>query len=497
MLDINKATKRELLKLKGINQEIAGAIIRARPFKSLNDLLRVPGIGEKLLRGLKNQGVVASKTTAPAGAEFKPALPKYPAWSPRPIAKLTQGDRSQLTVYEPRSRVIASFDITDPRIPFVYLSTEDESAVFQIENNMPRFEVKTKTGKILMDIDGVKMQSHGKIQTYSWKQKKEIGKILTKLAMNDPVYRSIGVTLGAGLRLAASSTRGVGANSGEMITAVPAHLEGIFPLCAPWNIGVSIVDDVLSAGRSIIECTEEVIENIVEECIDPIPDCLANAARSRDQCFEDCNHQFRKWYNKWMRPICKGGCWVIYGIDAAVCLGMALICSFITVTETVVHCITKSGWVPPDEAPRTGDIRLYEANDPIGYAIDIATCGYGYSHAALVCGDMMFHATADGVISSPLDYYGSRKFATVRLGLTDAQYKQLCACVQGKIGADYDYLEAITFGTIDDPGREICTMLIMNCLDSIGVDRNSLGLSGFVSPNDIARRLGAPNARNL
>ncbi|GAG23670.1 unnamed protein product [marine sediment metagenome] len=107
------------------------------------------------------------------------------------------------------------------------------------------------------------------------------------------------------------------------------------------------------------------------------------------------------------------------------------------------------------------------------------------------------HATGDGVITSSLDYYGDRKYATVRLGLSDAQCKALCSCVQSKIGSDYDALEAITFGTVDDPGKEMCTMLIMNCLDEIGFDRGALGLGGFVTPNDLARQLGAPRASNL
>lgn len=93
---------------------------------------------------------------------------------------------------------------------------------------------------------------------------------------------------------------------------------------------------------------------------------------------------------------------------------------------------------------------------------------------------------------------GPRKFAIVRLGLTDAKVETLCRCVHEKNDADYDLLETITFGTVDDPGRELCTMLIMNCLDTVKPGyRESLGLGGFVSPNDIARQLGAPSAQNL
>lgn len=529
MLDINKATKRELLRLRGIGKVTADAIIRARPFKSLRDLLRVPGIGGTLLRGLLDQGVVVGKIPTAR----VPTVPKHPVWSPRLIARIIPGDRPQLMVFEPRTRVVAGFDISDPRIPLVYLSTEDESATFEIENNLPRFEIRTQTGRMEMDIDGVRIESRGRTQTYPWKQKKKIARTLAKLAMKDPVYRSIGVTLGAGLRVAVSATRGVDLSIGGAVirgqtpravvtpqggispvsgtvaagtvvsgtevsgALVPGALVGeVLPGCTVGELGESVVEGILSVGRRIVECTEETIINIIEDCIDPIPDCLAEAARDKGACSRRCNRRYRKWHNKWRRGPCKAACWVVYGVDAAICLGKALICTVIEIPETVVNCITESGWAP-DEPPRDCDIRLYEADDAIGTAIDWATCGYGYSHAALVCGGKIVHARAEGVVSNSLDYYGSRKFAVVRLGLTDDQCKQLCDCVEEKKDADYDYLEAITFGTVDDPGREICTMLIMNCLDEIGFDRESLGLGGFVSPNEIARRLGAPNARNL
>lgn len=45
---------------------------------------------------------------------------------------------------------------------------------------------------------------------------------------------------------------------------------------------------------------------------------------------------------------------------------------------------------------------------------------------------------------------------------------------------------------INDLGKEICTMLIMHCLDEFGLNRTELGLDGFISPNDIARTFGAP-----
>jgi len=433
---------------------------------------------------------------------------KHPAWAPRPITKMIKGEKPKITVFEPRSRVLVGFDVTDSRIPLIQLSTEDDSAVFEIENNKPSFEIKTKTGKLKMDVEGMKIESNGNIKTFKWDEKKEIANTLANLALNDEVYRSIGVNLGRGLRKAASATRVMessigsrGSSFGGEITSlgglIPSPLEETLQICAILNIGESVIEDVISVGNWIGECTQEVIENTIEECIDPIPDCLRQAAHERDECRSRCNRRYRKWHNKWMRPICKAVCWVVFGIDAAICLAKALICTIVVTTETVWHCITKSGVIPPDEPTRSCDIRLFEAEDAIGNVIDFVTCGYGYSHAALICGDKMIHATSAGVESTSLDYYGNRKFATVRLGLTDSQCEQLCACVDGKIGSDFDYLEAITFGTVNDPGREICTMLIMHCLDTVGFDREAINLGGFVSPNDLARQLGAPRASNL
>lgn len=57
-LDINRATEAELDDLKGIGPSKAKAIIEDRErngkFATVNDLLRVKGIGEKLLKGLED-----------------------------------------------------------------------------------------------------------------------------------------------------------------------------------------------------------------------------------------------------------------------------------------------------------------------------------------------------------------------------------------------------------------------------------------------------------
>jgi competence ComEA-like helix-hairpin-helix protein len=56
-IDINTATLQQLDKLTGIGPAYAQKIIDARPFASVDDLIRVKGIGEKTLQKVKDQGL--------------------------------------------------------------------------------------------------------------------------------------------------------------------------------------------------------------------------------------------------------------------------------------------------------------------------------------------------------------------------------------------------------------------------------------------------------
>jgi competence protein ComEA len=56
-LDVNTASREELIELTGIAEEIADAIIDARPFNSIDDLIAIPGIGQRTLERLKGQGL--------------------------------------------------------------------------------------------------------------------------------------------------------------------------------------------------------------------------------------------------------------------------------------------------------------------------------------------------------------------------------------------------------------------------------------------------------
>jgi len=76
-LDLNTATKEQLDALPGIGQKKAEAIIQYRkekgPFKSIEQLKEVSGIGEKTFQGIKSEITVGA---APAEKAAEPATVK-------------------------------------------------------------------------------------------------------------------------------------------------------------------------------------------------------------------------------------------------------------------------------------------------------------------------------------------------------------------------------------------------------------------------------------
>src|SRR5574343_717605 len=74
-VDLNTASQQELESVKGIGPAKSKAILEYRakngPFKSVDDLAKVPGFGENSVAGMKAElAVGAAKPAAPAG---KPA----------------------------------------------------------------------------------------------------------------------------------------------------------------------------------------------------------------------------------------------------------------------------------------------------------------------------------------------------------------------------------------------------------------------------------------
>ena len=86
-VDINTASVQQLDRLIGIGPALAQKIIDARPYASLDGLLRVKGIGEKTLQEIKNQGLayVLAQPPTPAPAQTTANTPLA-----QPPAKLAQ-----------------------------------------------------------------------------------------------------------------------------------------------------------------------------------------------------------------------------------------------------------------------------------------------------------------------------------------------------------------------------------------------------------------------
>jgi hypothetical protein len=159
--------------------------------------------------------------------------------------------------------------------------------------------------------------------------------------------------------------------------------------------------------------------------------------------------------------------------------------------------------------------------------IDELSGRYGYSHVAVDCGEIDL-PTGKPVMTESMtgvpvrrvfqERYGPRPYVYLpleRLGIDTAAFVQ---AVQSRLGEPYDYMEALTWGAIDDPARQVCSNLATDCLPaelrqrfaalqhagllpplSVSVhdepergDRNV-----FVSPNAFAICFQAPRGRDV
>ena len=59
---LNSASKTELMEINGIGEAKATAIMKARKFNSFEDVLKVKGVGEKLVSNIKNDVKSQSKS---------------------------------------------------------------------------------------------------------------------------------------------------------------------------------------------------------------------------------------------------------------------------------------------------------------------------------------------------------------------------------------------------------------------------------------------------
>lgn len=172
-------------------------------------------------------------------------------------------------------------------------------------------------------------------------------------------------------------------------------------------------------------------------------------------------------------------------------------------------------------AKQRGDLLIFVPRSLESLLIDHLTGTYGYSHLAVDCGEVdatgkpvMIESTTGEVVQRKYqDEYGARHFVRIPLSQTGVDPEAFCACVESKLGQPYDDLEALTWGDIDDPAKQVCSDLAAVCLpDAVREEiarqarerklrRRSVSvhsrpsdhnLREFISPNGFAQYFGAP-----
>jgi competence protein ComEA len=79
-IDLNTATQAELETLKGVGPSLAQKIIASRPFKKIDDLKNVSGVGDATFESLKDLvTVTAAKSAPPAETQTKTKIKSEPA----------------------------------------------------------------------------------------------------------------------------------------------------------------------------------------------------------------------------------------------------------------------------------------------------------------------------------------------------------------------------------------------------------------------------------
>ncbi|HEX9018434.1 MAG TPA: hypothetical protein VF806_04575 [Anaerolineaceae bacterium] len=174
-----------------------------------------------------------------------------------------------------------------------------------------------------------------------------------------------------------------------------------------------------------------------------------------------------------------------------------------------------------------GNLLLFVPRGWNSLLIDDLTGGYGYSHAAVDCGEVdaatgkavMIESTVGQPVQHAfIDQYGARHFARIPLAESGVDVDQFCERVKTKLGEPYDSLEALTWGMIDDPAKQVCSDLATVSLppqiradiadwaasgklppSAVSVHSRSTkdGVHEFVSPNGLAQYFGAPRGQEL
>jgi hypothetical protein len=174
-----------------------------------------------------------------------------------------------------------------------------------------------------------------------------------------------------------------------------------------------------------------------------------------------------------------------------------------------------------------GDLLLFVPRGLNSLIIDDLSGGYGYSHAAVDCGEtdlptgkpVMLESTVGRTVERTfVDTYGERPFVRVRLSADGVPPEPFCECAKSKLGQPYDDLEALTWGQIDDPAKQVCSDLATLCLPeeiqediarssrlrllrrhavSVHSRPSTHGVKVFISPNGFAEYFDAPQGEEL
>jgi hypothetical protein len=170
---------------------------------------------------------------------------------------------------------------------------------------------------------------------------------------------------------------------------------------------------------------------------------------------------------------------------------------------------------------------IFVPRNAISSLINDMTGGYGYSHLAIDLGEVdipsgkpvMVESTIGlGVHNSFQDEYGERKLVRIPLEKAGVNANDFRVCIHSKLGERYDDEDALTFGLLYNPAKQICSALATVCLpEALRAKIASYHQAGFmhvlsavrfnlnenetthlfVSPNGFAEYFGAPRGEQL